>query len=578
MIGGFIDRVESGEALWREQSPAERLALARQSFDPTSLPPFTGVALILVCAGIAAATLVSEDLTCIGVGLLVAQGRIDFLSGVIACFVGIYVGDLALYVAGRYLGRPALARAPLKWLIRPEHVEISSIWFNRRGPVVIVLSRFVPGTRLPTYFAAGMLHTGFWSFCFYFFIAVAVWTPLLVGLAALLGERALGYFELFQRHALTALILLGLWILIVVRFVLPLFSFRGRRLLVGRWRRLVEWEFWPPWLFYPPVLAYVSWLGLKHRSPLLFTAANPAIVAGGFIAESKYEILTGLSASAEYVAATCLLRDDPDAARRLERALRFVEEQGLDFPVVLKPDAGQRGSGVAIVRNREQLEAYLEQSRFDLLVQQYVPGDEFGIFYYRYPDRERGTVYSITEKRLPVLNGDGVHSVQQMILRDRRAVCMAAHYCHVQAHQLDRIPAPGEAVQLVELGTHCRGAIFLDGSWLRSEPLEQVIDEISRSYRGFFFGRYDLRAADVNKLKQGRGFKIVELNGVTSEATHIYDPAIRLIPAYRELFTQWRIAFEIGRINCSRGTRPAGLAELWGLLRDYRQLSRVHPE
>jgi pimeloyl-ACP methyl ester carboxylesterase len=148
MIGGFIDRVESGEALWREQSPAERLALARQSFDPTSLPPFTGVALILVCAGIAAATLVSEDLTCIGVGLLVAQGRIDFLSGVIACFVGIYVGDLALYVAGRYLGRPALARAPLKWLIRPEHVEISSIWFNRRGPVVIVLSRFVPGTRL----------------------------------------------------------------------------------------------------------------------------------------------------------------------------------------------------------------------------------------------------------------------------------------------------------------------------------------------------------------------------------------------------------------------------------------------
>jgi hypothetical protein len=325
-------------------------------------------------------------------------------------------------------------------------------------------------------------------------------------------------------------------------------------------------------------LAYVSWLGLKHRSPLLFTAANPAIVAGGFIAESKYEILTGLSASAEYVAASCLLRDDPDAARRLERALRFVEEQGLDFPVVLKPDAGQRGSGVAIVRNREQLEAYLEQSRFDLLVQQYVPGDEFGIFYYRYPDRERGTVYSITEKRLPVLNGDGVHSVQQMILRDRRAVCMAAHYCHVQAHQLDRIPAPGEAVQLVELGTHCRGAIFLDGSWLRSEPLEQVIDEISRSYRGFFFGRYDLRAADVNKLKQGRGFKIVELNGVTSEATHIYDPAIRLIPAYRELFTQWRIAFEIGRINCSRGTRPAGLAELWGLLRDYRQLSRVHPE
>src|SRR6266581_4633806 len=70
---------------------------------------------------------------------------------------------------------------------------------------------------------------------------------------------------------------------------------RGRRHLVSTWRRCTRWEFWPPWLFYPPVLAYVFGLMVKHRSATIFTAANPAILAGGFIGESKYDILQGLS-------------------------------------------------------------------------------------------------------------------------------------------------------------------------------------------------------------------------------------------------------------------------------------------
>ncbi|HKP10997.1 MAG TPA: hypothetical protein VJZ91_02765, partial [Blastocatellia bacterium] len=49
---------------------------------------------------IAASTLVSEDLTCIGAGILVSQGRLDFLAGAFACFFGIFVGDVLLFAAG----------------------------------------------------------------------------------------------------------------------------------------------------------------------------------------------------------------------------------------------------------------------------------------------------------------------------------------------------------------------------------------------------------------------------------------------------------------------------------------------
>jgi len=576
-IDAFLDDVEIRAAPARSQAGAARLALAELPFDPGVIPPASGVALLLLIVLIAVATLVSEDLTCIGVGLMIAQGRIEFVPGLFGCFVGIFVGDLLLYAAGRVLGRPALDRPPLSWWLRPEQVELSSDWFRRRGAIVIGLSRFVPGTRLPTYFAAGMLRTGLWSFTFYFFLAVALWTPLLVGLSMVIGERAFGYFESLQRHLLPALLLIGMWILVMVKLILPALTLRGRRRLVGAWRRAVRWEFWPPWVFYPPVLLYVLWLGLKARAPLLFTAANPAIPAGGFIAESKWEILQGLTGAGERLARTARISAEIDYPERRRQALEFMERHGLDYPVVLKPDAGQRGSGVAVVRDARQLSDYLKTACFETLIQEYVPGDEFGIFYAREPARKAGRIFSVTEKRMPSILGDGLHTVEELVLLDRRAVALATIYLAAQAHQLGRVPGPGEEIRLVELGTHCRGAIFLDGSSIVTDELTAAIDEISRSYDGFFFGRYDLRTPSVEALRHGERFKIIELNGVTSEATHIYDPGLGLLEAYRTLCEQWRIAFEIGRQNRERGHPQATVGELFELIRRYRRDSRTHP-
>src|SRR5205085_8484476 len=150
-----------------------------------------GMPIAILMLVISASTLVSEDLTCIGAGVLVAQGRIAFRRGAFACFFGIFVGDLLLFAAGRCLGRPVLKRAPLKWFIRERDVEKSSAWFSRRGLAVIFASRFVPGARLPTYFAAGLLDTRFWWFALYFLLTGVVWAPLLVGLSGVLGGEVI---------------------------------------------------------------------------------------------------------------------------------------------------------------------------------------------------------------------------------------------------------------------------------------------------------------------------------------------------------------------------------------------------
>ena len=406
--------------------------------------PIDSSSVIVVITLIAVSTFVSEDLTCIGSGVMVAQGRISFATAAFACFLGIFVGDVLLFFAGRYLGRPALRRAPLKWFIRAEDVEKSSAWFTRRGVPVILASRFVPGSRLPTYFAAGLLNTNFWWFSLYFLLAGAIWSPLLVGLSKMLGAQVIQSALLSGQSLVIKIAAAAAVVFTFAKLATAMSSYRGRRLLVSRWRRWTRWEFWPVWVFYPPVICHVVVLALKHRSATLFTAVNPAIPSGGFIGESKIEILKGLSGDAG-VARASLIEAALDLGERIARAKRFIEENELDFPVVLKPDEGQRGSGVAVVRSDEELKDYLNASATDTIIQEYVAGSEFGVFYYRHPDEERGRIFSITEKRFPVVTGNGASTLERLILEDERAVCM-------------HVPRVAETREFVAARHHCRGA------------------------------------------------------------------------------------------------------------------------
>lgn len=510
---------------------------------------------------LAAGTLVSEDATCVTAGLLVAKGEASFAVAAGGSLFGIFLGDVLLFVAGRFVGRPALRVAPFKWFVRAGDVARSSEWFERRGPAVILLSRFLPGTRVATYFAAGLLETSILKFSLYFLLAAAVWTPLVVGLAATLGAGA---------GTLTRLTLAGGAAYILVRLALRVASYRGRRLLVSRWRRLTRWEFWPPYVFYPPVVVYVLLLGVRHRCLTLFTCANPSIPSGGFVGESKLDILRGLSSSTwsrSHVALATRIDSSPDSVERLRAARLFMEERGFGFPAVVKPDAGQRGEGVRVVHSDSELEEALRRDARDLLVQEYAPGFEFGVFYYRRPGEERGRIFSITEKRFPEVEGDGRSTLEELILKDGRAVCMARIYQKRHAARLGEVLTGGETFALVELGSHCRGALFLDGSRFKTEALERSIDLLSRGFDGFYFGRFDIRTPSPEDFRRGLNFKVVELNGVTSEATHIYDPAHGLLYAYRVLFRQWRLAFEIGAQNRARGARPTTLFGLAGLTR-----------
>ena len=186
---------------------------------------------------IALATLISEDLTCVGAGLLVARGALGLTPALAACFLGILGGDLLLYGSGRAFGSRVVRVAPFRWLIAEADLTRGRAWFAQRGPAAILGSRFVPGLRFPTYVAAGLLRAPFRPVLAWFAIAAALWVPILVGSAVWIGRPILDLLARYERLALPilGLGLLGLWL--TGNLLLPALTWRGRRRLWGRWRR-----------------------------------------------------------------------------------------------------------------------------------------------------------------------------------------------------------------------------------------------------------------------------------------------------------------------------------------------------
>jgi membrane protein DedA with SNARE-associated domain len=508
-------------------------------------------------------TLVSEDLTTIGAGLLIGHGQVPAWEATLACIAGIYVGDIGLWIAGRLLGSKALQWRRIAKNLPSSGPQRFADWFARHARVAILASRFTPGTRLPLYLAAGACRTSFRTFAAWSLVAVAAWTPLLIGVSAVVGDqlatRLAGLLATGRIITVAAAILvLASW-----RFLVDVVSRRGRQRLAVRFARLWRWEFWPMWLFYAPVALWTAWLAIKYRGYHTITAANPGIPDGGVVGESKFDILSRLPE--EWTIPTLLLGRG-DAVERCRSLDREMRRRGWTFPIVLKPDVGQRGSGVRVAWTLRDAWQYLARLTEPVIAQPYHDGPfEAGIFYYRIPGWRRGRILCVTDKHFPSVTGDGRSTIEDLVWGHNRYRMQAQTFLSRVAGDEHRIPSEGERVPLGIAGNHAQGAMFTDGRALITPALESRIDDIARNYEGFFIGRFDVRYRDRQAFMEGRDLAIVELNGATAECTNIYDPASSLLEAYRQLFLQWRLVFAIGAANRRLGgpvTKPARLLAL----------------
>lgn len=342
----------------------------------------------------------------------------------------------------------------------------------------------------------------------------------------------------------------------------------GRRIAKSNFFiKLKSWEYWPFGIIQAPLFIYWLWLSIKARSLLYFTASNPGILTGGMFGESKFEILEKIPPSHK---PNTLLIQYPAS---VERVIQLLSENGFSFPLIFKPDIGERGWMVKKISTTSDVIAYLHQIKTDFIIQEYVDLPlEFSVYYARHPDEQAGKVTSVTMKEMLKVRGDGQHTLQELILAKDRAKLQWENLKITHAARLTEKLKEGEEIELVPIGNHCLGTTFLNRNNLITPKLSESFDRLSKHIDGFYFGRYDLRAASFEDLENGK-VKIVELNGCGAEPSHIYHPGASIVQAVKDLFIHWRTIFVISMANHKKGTPFLSLREGIAIYKKFKAIT-----
>lgn len=320
--------------------------------------------------------------------------------------------------------------------------------------------------------------------------------------------------------------------------------------------KLTQWEFWPTPLLYLPAFVYYAWLSLRSRSFFFFTMTNPGMEMGGLYNTSKYRQLNSLP---DCIKSKTIFVKKGTTVNEVEEMLSFYK---IRYPFIVKPDRLERGAGVKLVKDYRELASYLATAEVDVLVQEYVDFPfEAGVFFYKIPGEHTGSIPSIVIKEFLSVTGDGLSTVKELLLKNKRALLVWENMKTYHHQEFDTVLKENEVKVLEPIGNHNRGTKFINGNCLVSARLEAMFTNISSQLPGFYYGRFDLKAPGLEAFLKGQHIKILEVNGVNAEPAHIYDPSTNLFEGISSILRHWHIIFKISKQNRKNGYLPVKLKE-----------------
>ncbi|QQV02011.1 MULTISPECIES: D-alanine--D-alanine ligase [Chryseobacterium] len=315
-----------------------------------------------------------------------------------------------------------------------------------------------------------------------------------------------------------------------------------------RFHKITHWEYWSVYSIYLPLFPVWLYCACKARTLLFFHGANPSIKYGGMAMESKKEIYDLIPEN--WIPKTVFASSEIS----FNEIASELKSQTINFPVIAKPNIGLKGLGVVEIKNTAELENYHQNNRYDFLIQEKINfTNEVGIFYHRFPDETKGKITGMVKKEFLSVKGNGKNSLKELVMENPRSAFQIKAIEQNLESEMQKIIPENEEILLIPFGSHTRGAKFIDISSEITEKLEQKIDEICIQTKGFYYGRLDVMYENMKLLKEGKNFKIIEINGSKSEPTHMYDPKHSLFFAWKEITRHWKIMAEISRKNHNKG-------------------------
>jgi hypothetical protein len=314
---------------------------------------------------------------------------------------------------------------------------------------------------------------------------------------------------------------------------------------------------------------------IKNKiNPTRLSKLNPGLYRGGNSHASKnttYEYITlNNSCAKKYFAKQVYIPKKSTLSSFKNKFLQF--ENNSNNPIVLKPDQGARSIGVIITKNDEERKSiFYARKNTAYIAQEYISYPyELGVYYYKYPNQDKGKILGIAEKKFRIIIGDGKKSLKELTLEMTLNESILTQLKHNYPN-LKYIPKYREKITLAGIADHDAQGDYYDRPDLITQKVVEIFNNIIGNKK-VYFCRFDIRANSIEEFAKGKLFKILELNcGPDAVLLHNYDPRYSIRKQLKKDFEGYKLAFNIANEvnNIDKNNKEEKLfSYLWFLTKD----------
>ena len=136
-----------------------------------------------------------SDIMIVAAGSLVGMGRLGFPETLASATTGSVLGFIIMYKIGDWFGDHILEQGKIKF-IPIESVHKVERWFVKYGYAIIVINRFLTGTRAVVSFFAGMSELKLLPTTGLCFVSALLWNAILILIGVFVGQNfdLIGYY------------------------------------------------------------------------------------------------------------------------------------------------------------------------------------------------------------------------------------------------------------------------------------------------------------------------------------------------------------------------------------------------
>lgn len=329
--------------------------------------------------------------------------------------------------------------------------------------------------------------------------------------------------------------------------------------------RISHWETWDWRIKYIPLVPFWVWHCIRSGSFWFFTPSNPTLTFGGFEGETKEEIYKQLPLGSYPTSFYILAQSDFSS-------LKTLVDNNFSYPIAVKPNIGRMGFMFRTINNLFELKRYHEIMAIDYVIQDFVKFPlEVSVFYYRFPNQQKGVITGFVKKEFLQVIGDGNSTLLQLMLNYPRIRFRLDEMRSKHKEHLQIVIPKGEIFYLIYALNLSRGGRLVSLENEKDQQLLQVFDNLSAVSKTLYYGRYDIKCQSVEDLKKGKNFTILEYNGSGAEPHHVYGNGFTLFQACRILAQHWNILCNISKLNHKNGVPYTRFIDGWKLMRACRK-------